>query len=446
MANYYVRSAAAGAGDGSTWADAFTTITLALSGKAAGDVFWIADDHAESTAGAVTLTSPGTAGLPCRIICVNTHATEPPTAKATSATVTATGTVNLSFAAGFAYCYGITFNCGTGSSTVVLQWSTTAAGWEMEACKFSVLSSGASSRINVGNSTAGAAQIQVTWRNCTVRFTGVAQGISLRGARFCWWNTATAVDAAGTIPTTLLLPGNQYGGQAEIAGVDLVVIDSGNNLVDGTQAVPHRILVRNCKLGSSFTTMTGTIVGPGGTEVYVENCDSGDTNYKMEHYKYQGSIKQEIVIVRTSGASDGTTPISHKMVTLATGPTLFSPLEGPWMAAWCDSTGAKTVTVEIVHDSVTALTDAQVWLEVEYLGDGSFPLSAFANDRVADHFATPADQTASVIAWTTTGITDVNKQKLAVAFTVAEKGPIRARVMLALASKTVYVDPLLTVS
>ena len=56
MAIYYVYSGAAGAGTGADWANAYTTLTTAVSGKAAGDVFYIAHDHAESTAGRVTIT------------------------------------------------------------------------------------------------------------------------------------------------------------------------------------------------------------------------------------------------------------------------------------------------------------------------------------------------------------------------------------------------------
>ena len=58
MASYYVWSAAAGTGTGASWANAYPDLTAAFSGKVAGDVLFVAHDHAESTASAVTLTSP----------------------------------------------------------------------------------------------------------------------------------------------------------------------------------------------------------------------------------------------------------------------------------------------------------------------------------------------------------------------------------------------------
>jgi hypothetical protein len=59
---------------------------------------------------------------------------------------------------------------------------------------------------------------------------------------------------------------------------------------------------------------------------------------------------------------------------------------------------------------------------------------------------TPAAQTASTATWTTTGLTTPNTQKLEVTFTPQKKGLVQARVVLAKASKTIYVDSKLTVA
>ena len=117
------------------------------------------------------------------------------------------------------------------------------------------------------------------------------------------------------------------------------------------------------------------------------------------------------------------------------------------MEVWNGPVGsAQTATVEIITDNVT-LTDAEAWLEVEYLGTSGFPLGLFANDRVADPiFGTPANQATSTVDWTTTGLATPIKQKLGVAFTAQEKGLVRARVVVAKASTTVYYDPLITLS
>ena len=98
-----------------------------------------------------------------------------------------------------------------------------------------------------------------------------------------------------------------------------------------------------------------------------------------------------------------------------------------------------------MHDSLSNLQNDQIWSEVEYLGTAGFPQAGIVNNRKADEFAAAADHTVSIQAWTTTGLTNVNKQKLALTVTPQMKGWFRVRVMLAKPSYTVYVDPLVTI-
>jgi len=172
----------------------------------------------------------------------------------------------------------------------------------------------------------------------------------------------------------------------------------------------------------------------------MRNCDSADTNYRIAEHCYEGDLVQETTIVRTGGASDGTTSLAWNMTSSA-GSTFWTPFYSPWISGWLDSTGSKTFTGQIVHDSVTNLQNDEVWLEVEYLGDGSFPLSTFADDRMADILATAADQSTTGDTWTTTGLTNPNTQDLSVTVTVNEKGPWRARFCLAKPSYTIYCCP-----
>lgn len=444
MANKYVRSAAAGSADGSTWANAYTTLVAAFAGMSAGDTAWVADDHAETQGSTMTLTSPGTAGNPCRVLGVNTHVTEPPTGMVTTptATVTTTSSFSISFGGGFCYIEGVKFSAASANSSNGFNFGVTgsALGWYLKNCPLKVGTGGSTGRII----TAVNRDAVIVMDNCTIELTHASQSIQLGGLRWVWKNTASAL--LGTIPTTLIIAQvNNYSPDIYVYGVDLSAMGSGKNLVSGSAVSIMRVLFRNCKLGASVAAITGTIVGPGGMEVLLDNCDSGNTNYRMEHYKYQGSIKQETTKVRTSGgASDGTTAISHNFTTLATGPSLFFPLVGPWMTIWNDTSGSsKTVTVELCTENVGLYND-ECWLEIEGLATSGYPLSALPNNRMADAFATHALLTTSAAAWS--GFTTAAPQKLAVAFTPQVKGPIRARVCVAKASATVYVDPLLTVS
>ena len=72
MANWYVWSGAtAGGGTGADWANAYLTLQAAVTGKTAGDVFYVAHDHSQTQASALTITFPGTEAIPNRVYCVN---------------------------------------------------------------------------------------------------------------------------------------------------------------------------------------------------------------------------------------------------------------------------------------------------------------------------------------------------------------------------------------
>ena len=116
MASYYVWSGAAGAANGTSWVNAYTTLTAALSGKAAGDVFYVAHDHAESTAGAVTLTPTSSAASPTKIICVNRAGSVPPVSadRRATATIATSGANNLILNGAAVHYDGIIFTAGNG--------------------------------------------------------------------------------------------------------------------------------------------------------------------------------------------------------------------------------------------------------------------------------------------------------------------------------------------
>lgn len=149
----------------------------------------------------------------------------------------------------------------------------------------------------------------------------------------------------------------------------------------------------------------------------------------------------------TGGASDGDTPISFKMVSNANAEYPHLTLDSQVIAVRNTATGtSKTGTVEILHDSATALKDDEIWLEAVYLGTSGVPLGSTVSDAKADVLATAANQTSSSETWTTTGMANPNKQKLSVTFTPQEKGNVAFVVRLAKASYTVYYCPKVTVS
>ena len=311
MTDYYVRSGdGSDADSGVTWALAKSTLAGALAIAAPGDRIFVSQAHAETQATALTLTSPGTAANPAQILCGDDSAA-PPTALATTATISTTGTSNITFG-GFASCYGITFVCGSGAGSPSVAFSDgNAFGWALEACSVQIGASGSSATINLGTNSSTPDDALLEWTNVTVSFANAGQRLVPRASRFVWRSTAGAL--LGTLPTTLLIPTNTPYATAVIQAVDLSALTSGKSLVSMANATGQRFVFISCKLGSGVALVTGTHVGPGGVVVEAYNCDSADTNYRNERYEYQGFVVTVTDIVRSSGASNGTTAFAWKM-------------------------------------------------------------------------------------------------------------------------------------
>ena len=416
----------------------------AASTIAAGDTIYVSHTHAQTSAAAVTILGSADAGTrlnPVKFLCVNDIGDPAsPTTLATTGSVTTTGAsaITISGASGSAcYINGLIFNCGTGASAADLSVSSTGLNPTYENCAFNLVTTAASSEILTGTN----ALCSVKWINCTVSLGAVTQGIHLDDNSFEWYGS-TASALSGSVPTTLFESYTGIHSKVLLHGLNLSTLNG--NLFN--VAVPMGdIQIYNCRFHANTVLTTGTNGGVG-TSILMMNCDSGATNTNLQYVRGEGTMTDELTIVKSGGASDGTNSFSQKVVTVATLPRYEFPFISLPIVAWNDTTGSsKTATVEVVNDGVT-LTDKDIWLEVEYLGNASYPLSSLVDDAAADILATAANQASSSVTWTTTGLTTPIKQKLEVTFTPQLKGPVIGRVYVARPSTTVYIDPVMTIT
>jgi hypothetical protein len=441
MATLYLRSTDGSDSDnGTTWALAKATLNGIAAIDAAGDTIYVSQSHAESTAGALSIALAATTANPTKIICGN-DAAEPPTAVASTATITTTGSaaITLSAPSGPLYCYGITFNMGSGANNATFTYS--GGSGHFENCNFQIVATGSNTQINLANSGG-----RVLARNCGFKFAAashIVQSVSgflhIQGG---------SILSGGTSPTAFYSSGVTVNSNALIEDFDFSNASAGMHLVDtSSNGSGQKATFRNCKLPASWSGSlhSGT---PGIAALFeLYNCDAGDTRYRYRRAERHGTIQDEGTIKKSSGAGDGTDTFSWKMVSLVDAEYPINMLSTPELVKWNETTGsAITVTVDIVHDSVTALKDNEIWLEVSYLGTSGVPLGTFVSDAAATVLTTAASQTSSSATWTTTGLTNPSKLKLEVTFTPQEKGFIHAVVKLAKASTTVYLDPALQVS
>jgi hypothetical protein len=387
MAAVYVRSGAGGAATGADWANAYLTLAAALTAKAAGDVFYVSEDHAETQATAMTMTSPGTVGNPCYVYCVNHAGSVPPVSAdlATTATITTTGASAMTMA-GVLYGYGVTFSAGSGavSSGFVVNGT-----WSVKAGK--MVKAG-----TTGNGFAWNIGGTLLLDNTTLQFGATGDRVQVAsGAKMVWLRTASAI-SGGTIPISLHSPSTGAGAYFYAEGVDFSAMGSGKTIVPALAINTATIQFKDCKLGASVT-IAATPTAPG-FKVQASRTDSTGTNYTTYSNGYEGIAIDETVIVRTGGASDGTTPRSMKITTTANAKWAL-PFEAPAISIWNDSTAAATATIEGIMNAAALPNNDEVWFDLEYLGSSATPLGSFVTGTKADGLATGSALTASTQAW-----------------------------------------------
>lgn len=402
---------------------------LAVNWGQVGNAFYVGDNHAETQATAMTLTFPGGAGAPYNannIYCVDHTVAVPPTTLATTGTITTTGASGITIA-GSHYMSGLTINMGTGAGSNVLTINNASRGYaRYDSCKFALKQS-ASPILLYGGATS-----RVIKNNCTIEYNSANANTVPRNA-FLSWNNVTLT---GTAPTTLFSD-NSTSGQLTVTASDLSLLGAGKTLVgnlDNGGSYPW--VFTDCKLGSSVVAAS-TPSFPGSVGVDLIRCDSGATNYRTERYRSAATQTIETTIVRTGGATDGTTPIAWKIVTTSNA-RWVAPFESLPISIWNDTTGSSiTVTIYGIWGGGAVPNNDDIWIEAEYLGSSGTPLGSFANSTKSDNLAANAAIASDSSTWG--GST--TKFAMGVSFTPQMKGPINIVVKAAKASSTFYVDP-----
>lgn len=439
MADKYIDSNATGTDAGTSWTDAYPDFATAAASDAAGDVFYVASDHSETTAAAVALDWAGTAGAPTRIICADKTSGSPPATIATGAVVAVTGANNLTLCstADYVYFYGIRFKAGNSTNAADIA-DGSAAYVFYDNCAF-----------ELGGNNSGSDFVFSglnTFLNSTFKSanTGSIVSFNSSGTRVI----GCSIEAGGTPGSTFFaagVPGNVY-----IAGFDLSTLAASANLFNSTTN-GAKVVVANCKMPASWSGSINNAT-PGTESVFtLMNCDGADTQYRLQKKTQFGNIVHDTSIYRTAGASNGTTNISWAMTSNADAEWIHQTLDSPEIVIWNETTGSSvTATVEFLINSATTLYKEDVWMEVMYLGTSGTPLGSFDVDsRLANYLTakttTECDAGTGVANWTGDGA-GAKSYKMVSTFTPQEKGFIHVTVKLAKASTTIYVDPKVTLS
>lgn len=435
MADVALWSGATGAGNGTSWADAYTTLQAVITAN--GSTFtriFVASDHSELIATSVVF--PGNPSLWYNLISCDRTSGFPPTVEQAGASIGSTSATSLTLQNSF-YSKGVFWEAG-GSSTASrnLGLDSTAANNIVRIVGGGVelKNTGTTSRIIFGSTAARNSKFYL--ENAEIRFGNASQGVQVNNGSVTIEDGALAGSAITEFIKSMAAPAD-----VSVNGLDMTTGAAAMNLIASLSYPIGTIKFNKVKAPTSWSgSLMATPPTHGCLRATAINVDSASTNYKMQAVGYNGSMRQETTIVRTGGATDGATPISWRMQT----GNQYYPLtsfESLPMEVWNTTTGTPiSVTAHVLTDGVT-LTDADAWIEVGYFDQSGNPLGAIVSDEKPNQLAASADQASSSEAWTTTGITTPIKQQLSVTFTPQKAGTIRAVVKLARSSTVMYVCP-----
>ena len=360
----------------------------------------------------------------------NSAGSYPPTALATGATISTTGAVNLTFTpsgGGGFYLYGLAFKDAVGQSSSQNITLTANGSWiYCDACSFEIATTSATGTLSVVGSGSGT----TIFNNTTVKFAHTSQSLTVSG-QFFWQNTGTILVSGSSVPTALMVTLSSALSFVVLEALDLSQL-TGNIMSASGATQQGQLLVKDCKLNASTTI---PMPGGFGSTFQVVRCDSGAPAYKSARYQYEGTETTETTIVRTGGATDpaGQTQ-SRKIVTTANVQWL-RPFKAEPYAVWNATSG--TVTATIYGNAATLPLNDEVWAEFEFLGSGSTTLGSVVTTTKANILATGASVASDASTWGG-GTTPF---KLTATLTPGQAGYIHARVRVAKASATYYIDP-----
>lgn len=446
MATYFVASGGSNTAPYDTWAKAATSLATALAAAtAAGDVVVIqynAVPTTDSALGAdVTYTIAGNISL----ISASNDGGSAYTLTAMDGTTNFIGSSSASWIIGVAgndracMVHGLAFRiAGTGAKEIRLAGSP-GLSITYKDCYFWSGTGGAS---KIALSTTFEAS--TTFINCTFRFGAVGHILSAAAKATLY---KCVLSSAGSAPTAGFLTSySPARGRVQCTGCDwshvtgLVIPNVGNHF----EAEFER-----CIFGTGATLFAAQSTNPteGSAEAFFSDCLVGSTRV-WGHYNAVGSTVRETGIYYT-GSEAGNE--SWKIVTTANA-SYRMPYISPAVDWYNTGTSAITPRFEILRDgSTTAYTDEQIWAEFSWKNTASSPLaSGLQNDwqglaaALAGTAGTNQAAGAGTGSWTGEAVSAWSgKIDSGSSITPTEAGALRGRVVVAAASITVYVDPVI---
>lgn len=478
MATYWVNSAATPSAPYNSVSTAATSIGNLVAyitgvggpGWDTSDKILVLNTHAPASYGtAQTWAFPEDSIVP--ILAVDSSGNLMPTAGNTSKPQESTGAfggANISIT-GNAFWSGIWLAVGRGSNvsgSFNIGTSATINTTQIFSnCLLELGTTSVQARITMGAQSAAIKAQNFITRNTAFRFSASAQRVLMANGRHEHLN---GLLNGGTTPTSVF---ELVNAKAYIFGG---AYSPTTSLVAAESEDPGECDVAHVYLPSGVTPFSGNFdlqTTYGGPRLRAWAYGNTAANYNAYMRNSQGVV--DVVTDRYLSAAVGQLDGAGSSVypTLRMTPvanpdqvSIYRPLVTDWIPVRIASTGSKTVSMKVAYDSTTTLGQADLWLEVQYMGNEALDASpdmAFRYSNPVSTLQQVASATSTVVrntqgsntalstttdSWTGS-FTNLKRHTLSASITADVVGYARVRVCYGKTTPTpIYVCPDVTVS
>ena len=414
-------------------ANAFTT---------SGNVIYFADDHSDPNKAANwTLTGP-TSGLPVILISADRTQSTPTYKAGTGAQLSSLGGAYSMTLDG---CFGLYGVRAVGGGGITLD-ADADEQIKAESCTFVIATNSGISAGTTSSTSIGKVQLD----NCVIDLS--ADAPSARSTNVINHQLSRCVIRSLSFVNAGYRTGGVFGANTNCNALDASGLDLSGFTnatlceVMGATAGAGTIELSNIKTASTWAL--STVAPQSSCRLMATNIGPDDAPTALYLVGFTGSCISTSSIYRSGGAQIGTTPTAWLITTTAScGES--APFYTPWIYGRVNSTGSRTFDCYITNDTGD-LTDAEAWLEVEFLSESGEAIWDLASDQRVITATAVAQTDDTTSTWTGTGPAFTYKQKLSVTATVNQAGQYRVRVAVGktsvAGSRYLYIDPAVTVS